>query len=225
MQRLPAERMLDYALRNGTADDTEIRRCAQRLAEFYRTAQPLPISQREYWSRLKHETEADCAALEAPEFGLPVDTIVTIRESQLKLLQQEPQLFDQRIKNQKIIEGHGDLRPAHVCLLPQPVIIDCLAFNRLFRIVDPIDELAFLAVECELLGAPFVGDLIFAVYRDSTGDELPQRLLKFYKCRRACLRAKLSIWHLRDCDVRTQQRWRDRARAYLNIAHCHSSHV
>ena len=62
--------------------------------------------------------------------------------------------LDSRAARGCVVEAHGDLRPEHVCLLPEPQIIDCLEFSRDFRILDPADELAFLALECERLGDP-----------------------------------------------------------------------
>src|SRR5690606_17535290 len=41
MRRLPAECMLDYAIRHGTVRDDEIRRLALRLAEFYAASAPI----------------------------------------------------------------------------------------------------------------------------------------------------------------------------------------
>jgi aminoglycoside phosphotransferase family enzyme len=53
------------------------------------------------------------------------------------------------------------------------VIIDCLEFNRNFRILDAASELSFLALECERLGAPRIGRLIFETYSEKTGDSRP----------------------------------------------------
>ena len=98
------------------------------------------------------------------------------------------------------------------------MITDCLEFNLQFRILDPADELAFLAMECERLGAPAIGPLLFGVYEDVTGDRPPEGLVWFYKSVRACLRAKLALWHLREKTVREPQKWRPLAGAYLSLA-------
>ena len=55
--------------------------------------------------------------------------------------------------------GHGDLRPEHIWLDDKVRIIDCLEFNPRLRAVDPFDEIAFLSLECERLGAAWVGRL------------------------------------------------------------------
>ena len=99
---------------------------------------------------------------------------------QRKLLEQRPELFDERAQAGRIIEAHGDLRPEHICLEAEPQIIDCLEFSRELRILDPADELAFLALECERLGAPAFAATIFETYTEDHGRcaaSAPARLL------------------------------------------------
>jgi aminoglycoside phosphotransferase family enzyme len=119
----------------------------------------------------------------------------------------------------RIVEGHGDLRPEHVCLGPEPLFIDCLEFNRDWRVLDPADELAYLAMECEHAGAPWIGEVVFETYREATGDNPPLPLVRFYKAYRATVRAKLSAWHLKDHpDPADQGKWIARAQRYLELA-------
>jgi aminoglycoside phosphotransferase family enzyme len=99
-----------------------------------------------------------------------------------------------------------------------PQIIDCLEFNVDFRTLDPVDELAFFAIECEALDAPEIGTIVFARYRTEAGDNPSPQLVEFYKCCRAALRSKLSVWHLREPQVRDPARWVKQARAYLDLA-------
>ena len=98
------------------------------------------------------------------------------------------------------------------------MIIDCLEFNRDFRILDAVSELAFLALECERLGAPQVGDLILRTCCEQTGDRPPGRLVTFYKSYHACLRAKIALWHLKDDGIRDWAKWTARAVDYLYLA-------
>jgi aminoglycoside phosphotransferase family enzyme len=133
-------------------------------------------------------------------------------------LERHAALFERRVAERRLVEGHGDLRPEHVCLAPEPVIIDCLEFSRELRLLDPADELAFLALECERLGAPAVGSWFLAAYTEVTGDAPPPLLLRFHRTYRALRRAKLAVWHLEDPAVREPARWTARARRYLELA-------
>lgn len=90
--------------------------------------------------------------------------------------------------------------------------------SREFRLLDPADELAYLAMECDRLGAPAVGDRLLRAHLDAAGDGIPDRLISFYKAFRAFLRARIAIWHIADHEVRDTERWRARAWDYLRLA-------
>jgi aminoglycoside phosphotransferase family enzyme len=122
-----------------------------------------------------------------------------------------------RATDDRIVEAHGDLRPEHIFLGPPLAVIDCLEFSRDLRMLDPIDELSFLAMECERRNAPEVGERVMAIYQEATSDRPPAALMDFYKALRAALRAKLAIAHLRE-NVANPQHWRRQALSYLETA-------
>src|SRR3972149_9264515 len=157
-------------------------------------------------------------ALAEARHGFSETHLKVIHDALSGFLRGEAALFDFRVEQGRIVEGHGGLRPEHVCLEPVPVIFDCLEFNYSFRIVDVVDELSFLAMECDLLGAPNVGLVLFEVYGGICDDHPPLRLINFYKSYRACLRAKLAIWHIRELDPSGWPPWHDRANNYLFMA-------
>lgn len=215
MKRLPAERMLDAALREGRASRTDVRRFALRMCAFYLRALRVPLSPSAYRLRLEAETEECVRELKHPAYDLPLRAIEAMRARQIGLLHAEPGLFRDRAAGRHIVDAHGDLRPEHVCLLPEPVVIDCLEFNDSFRILDPVSELSFLALECERLGAAWAGELALHTYFEETGDRPPDSLLAFYKVHHALVRAKIAVWHLRDHDVRSPEHWIEKAAGYL----------
>lgn len=218
MRRLPADRTLQESIRSGTCTSGEIRRVASMLSHFYKDAKPVEIGLAEYRERFAADIRANQAELSKPEHRLPIATVERTHAAQLDYLERRRDLFDGRVRAHRIVEAHGDLRPEHVYLNREPVFTDCLEFNLQFRILDPADELAFLAMECDRLGAPTIGPVLFATYRDVTGDRPPDSLVQFYKSVRAGLRAKLALWHLREPVVREPQKWRALAANYLRLA-------
>ena len=222
MRRLPAERMLDHLLRSGSVEQAEICQLARRLARFYATAAADVITPEAYRQGLAERIEDNLHELGSPEFGLDPDQTQRLACLQLSFLQTHAGLFDRRVRQGRIVEGHGDLRPEHVCLLPQPVVIDCLEFKREFRILDPADELGYLALECERLHAPEVGRWLLESYREASGDAPPVALIHFYQSCRAVLRAKLAVWHLRDDGRHPPGKWLATARDYLDLAQRHA---
>jgi aminoglycoside phosphotransferase family enzyme len=217
MRRLPAARMLDELIRRGTIEEPDVRPAALALARFYAGSKPSELTAPAYRRRLEAGVRSDRHELCRPEFDLPGDRVRAVADGQLAFLEHRADVFDQRVREGRIVEGHGDLRPEHICLVPDPAIIDCLEFSRELRIADPADELAFLALECERLGRPVVGRWFLNAYGEATADEPPQELLGFHRSYRALRRATIAAWHLQDPSVRDRGKWRERAREYLEL--------
>jgi len=218
MRRLPAERMLDHMIRQRSLQEADVGRVAMLLARFYRGCPPVELSGEQYRTGISSAMELNLRELSVPEYALPQRLIEQLHAAQSSFIGRDAGLFDARVAAGKIVEGHGDLRPEHVCLTPVPVIIDCLEFNRRLRIVDPADELAFLAMECERLGAPRVGDWLFQSYAQVTHDQPAARLVYFYKSFRACLRARFAIAHVRELEKKDWPKWQHSAAEYLRLA-------
>jgi len=161
--------------------------------------------------------------LTRPEFGLPALAMEPIRVRQRAFLERAAPILDARVRDGRVIEGHGDLRPEHVCLERNPQIIDCLEFSRDFRILDAADELGFLALECERLGAGWAKRVVFERYAEVCDDAPPPALVHFYQSHRACLRAKIAVWHLKEPERSDGSKWTAQAREYLRLADSHAA--
>lgn len=217
MRRLPMSRMLDQAIVDGTWTEEDIHKVGVLLARFYGGLPPVPMTGAQYRERLRDDLIATRQELLHIRYHLPPELVNAATTRALRCIEQEGDLLDKRVLLGKIVEAHGDLRPEHICLEAEPVIVDCLEFNRDLRLLDPASELTFLALECERLGAPRVSELIFRDYSHLTGDHPPARLLKFYKCYHASIRAKIAVWHLEDNQTRDSERWIQRAVKYLQV--------
>jgi len=218
MRRLPADKMLDHAIARGAVTPSQIREVADVLAHFYRAAEPANVTPEEYVAQFAREQEKNHAVLADRRFDLPREIVSTVLRSIETIITDNPDLLMNRVRDGHVVDGHGDLRPEHVCLSDPPVVIDCLEFNRSFRLVDPFDELAFLAMECEQLGAPWIGATLIGHCAEELGDAPSKRLLHFYTAYRASLRARLALAHLLEPDPRKPEKWLPLAVAYLSIA-------
>lgn len=191
---------------------------ARCLALFFRAVRPIPLAPAAYRARfdaLIHDTHQ---ALQRPIFELSRERLQRLADAQLGFLAAQADALGARASH--VIEGHGDLRPEHVYLGDEPLVTDCLEFDRSLRELDPADELAFLAMECERLGEPAVSPWLFEVYREVSGDAVAPALTAFYAACRAFLRAKLALWHL-DSPAADPTHWRLRAHHYLALAEKH----
>ena len=216
MRRLPAHRMLDAAIRAGTVSAEDLDNVSGVLTAFYRRLAPVAVGPRAYRKRFEAGVRANAAELGRPDWRLSRRQIEHLTRAQTGFLAAHGDLLELRARGRRIVEAHGDLRPEHICLTREPVIIDCLEFKREFRLLDPVDELAYLAMECDRLGSA-AGDDILRHYLDAAREQVPDALILFYKAYRACLRAKIAIWHLADHAVQ-RDKWRRRAREYLDLA-------
>ncbi len=216
MRRLPAERMLDRAIVSNAVDIEQVDALIAVLVDFYRTATRLQPDPAEYLGRLRHEQAVNRGVLLHPRIGLP-DAERALDALDSLIVRHEP-LLRERLRQGCVVDGHGDLRPEHVCLLGRPVIIDCIEFNAALRQVDPFDELAYLAMECYRAGATWAGRRILRSCMKALASPPSTALLALYTAFRAMLRARLSLAHLLDAEPRTPQRWEPQARSYLACA-------
>lgn len=219
MRRLPGERMLDRLIAERSVQRADVEAIVDKLYAFYRLSSPVDISALDYRREFAAAIEAHARELEDPEYSLPAALIERASAPQLALLKQAA-MFDARVHERRIIEGHGDLRPEHICLQGETQIIDCLEFSFRLRTLDPVDELGFLALECERLGAPYIGREILDLYRRRSGDAAPDSLAAFYQGHRALVRATLAARHLRE-PFADSVKWTARARHYLELACAH----
>ncbi|MGE5616100.1 MAG: hypothetical protein ACM3X5_04220 [Bacillota bacterium] len=221
MRRLPARHMLSALIARGRVPEDRLRESVEMIARCYRMAHPetvTPVAWRHRLERIVAENRRELASFP----GLfDSEALEETCSGQLGLLAREPLLVESRARDRRIVEGHGDLRPEHVCLDVIPQVIDCLEFSRELRVIDPAQELGFLALECERLGAPQLRAVIFDAYAAISGDRPAARLIDFYQSVQACVRARLTAAHLRDAVVREPDRWAPLARRYLELAQAH----
>lgn len=215
MRRLPAVRMLDRRIAAGRVRPGDLDALVAMLVAFYRSAAlPCPDGAA-YLTGFERELTEAHRLLAAPD-GLVPGAAEVIRRTGEALREGRAALLE-RIARQGLVDGHGDLRPEHVCLLRPPAVIDCLDFSAGLRRMDPFDELAFLTLECDRLGARWVGLRVL----DGCAVELgapPSALLHLYTALRAVVRARLAIGHRLDPRPRTPWRWPLQAADYLRRA-------
>ncbi len=217
-RRLDERHTLEFAILSGTHRHRDILRLVDRLATFFRDARRVPMTPAAYLRRRRSEIEADERELLRPEFDLPAFVIAPPIAAQCGFLDRHGALLAERARAGRIVDGHGDLRPEHIYLNAEPIVMDCIEFNRALRVLDPVDELAYLAMECDRLAAPEIDGWLFGAWHSATGELPPRLLIEFYKCRQATLRAKIAIWHLDQPLTDSAAKWKARARDYLRLA-------
>lgn len=213
MRRLPLRRMLHRLIANQLIDLKDLNALVDVLAHFYRTTPAAQLSENIYLARFQCEQNLNREVLLRSQFKLKAAPLAIERLGEALDLCTD--VLRERVACERVREGHGDLRPEHICLLHPPLVIDCLEFSTLLRQVDPLDEIAFLGLECELMGAPWIGPYLIAGMTNALKDYPNPALLNFYIAHRALLRARLAMAHLLDPKPSTPTRWPALANQYI----------
>jgi aminoglycoside phosphotransferase family enzyme/predicted kinase len=189
MRRFDEEHTLAARLRRDDVPAGSVQRIAGRVAAFHAWTPATapgdwPDTVLATWNRNVDELEplADVrAAGSARRFGC---AFVSRRRSDLAA----------RASAGLVRDGHGDLRAEHVLIEGEDVtILDRLEFDPALRRVDVADDLAFLTMDLESLGAGGMAKALVEAYREAGGDPGEETLLAFFAAYRALVRAKVEL--------------------------------
>ncbi|MER5202154.1 AAA family ATPase [Streptomyces sp. NPDC002825] len=208
MRRMPAERRLSRLVREGAVVDDALRAVARLLATRHASAPRTPeVDAQGTRDALSSRWEASFAQVRemAVDGGVP-EGVEEIERLVRRYLAGRERLFETRIEQGRIVDGHGDLLAEDIfCLDDGPRVLDCLEFDDHLRYVDGLDDAAFLAMDLEQLDAPDLAAFFLARYSEYSGDPAPPSLRHHYVAYRAFVRAKVSLIQARqgapDADI------------------------
>ncbi|MGX1372660.1 aminoglycoside phosphotransferase family enzyme/predicted kinase [Streptomyces canus] len=196
MRRMPADRRLSQLVRTGAPLDDVLRTVARRLATWHAEApRGRDVDEQGTRDALSSRWEASFAQIRARAgAGSVPEGVPEVERLVHGYLAGRERLFDSRIEQKRVVDGHGDLLAEDVfCLDDGPRVLDCLEFDDRLRHVDGLDDAAFLAMDLEQLGAPDAAALFLAHYTEYSGDPAPPSLWHHYVAYRAFVRAKVSL--------------------------------
>ncbi|MFF9113552.1 MULTISPECIES: AAA family ATPase [unclassified Streptomyces] len=196
MRRMPADRRLSRLVREGVAVDDVLRAVARHLAAWHAEApRGRDVAEQGTRDALSSRWEASFAQVDAlAADGFAPEGVTEVERLVRRYLVGRERLFDARIEQGRVVDGHGDLLAEDVfCLDDGPRVLDCLEFDDHLRYVDGLDDAAFLAMDLEQLGAPDAAAYFLARYSEYSGDPAPPSLWHHYVAYRAFVRAKVSL--------------------------------
>ncbi len=204
MRQLPDGATLGRRLRAKTLERGACERLAGRLAQFYREA-PSGAGIERFGSReiVGANCEENFAQIQpfVPEV-LDLQQFEIVRSAARAFLSRRQALFQRRVQNGRIRDGHGDLRTDHVYLVDGEIqVLDCIEFNDRFRYGDPAADMAFLAMDLDAQGFSSWSRDLMTAFVHASGDAEIFILLDFYKCYRACVRCKVACLRLGQGDL------------------------
>ncbi len=222
MRRLPQERMLDGLLSRNLATPEMMEAIATRVADFHAHSETNEdISSFGHLSTIRHNTDENFEQT-APNIGTTTteSNLEIIREFTNGFMQTHTPLFAQRVSDGRIIDCHGDLHSAHICMADDICIYDCIEFNDRFRYGDVASEVAFLAMDLDRFGRQDLSQAFVNSYRHASRDNAIEDLARFYKCYRAVVRGNVEGFKLADAlmpeENKNTAKWL--ARRYYHLA-------
>ncbi len=194
MRRMPDDRRLSVLVRGGAPVDDALRAVARLLARTH------AASPRAGWISAEGTRDAlrrrwtEGFAQVRPFHGRAIDAAeaTEIERLTLRFLAGREPLFEARIREGRVVDGHGDLLADDIfCLDDGPRVLDCMDFDDRLRYVDGLDDAAFLAMDLERLGASRLAGRFLFWYADYAADPAPPSLWHHYVAYRAFVRAKV----------------------------------
>lgn len=189
MNRLPEDRMLDGLLTQSAVAESQIQSLVTTLANFYREAKTSEkITKAGISNAIESSVRLNMKILREQRPQLPhLDLLESALLEYIALNQQE---FADRASLGKIRDGHGDLRPEHICLTDPPAVFDCIEFHDRYRHIDILDDLAGLVMEVERTGHEEVANWLRQQIHQQLREDTHRDLFAFYGAHRAVTRAK-----------------------------------
>ncbi len=195
MARFEQSELLDRRLREGRLDGAHIDRLATLIADFHArqpstpprsdlgTAQAVHDPVRANFKALR-STIRDAAMLRQ------IATVETWSEREYGSLRER---FDRRRRDGFVRECHGDMHLGNMAVHEQELMVfDGIEFNPALYWIDVISEAAFLFMDLEDHGRTDYAWRFLNRYLNQTGDYPGVRLLRYYLCYRAMVRAKVA---------------------------------
>ena len=233
MQRLPAAAMLDARLEEGEVDYEMVRELAHLLAGFHsksRTGEGVdsfggPDAVAELVRTTLTELEPFAGEPDRPTDSglraLSLDRLRFMKESAETFLAKSRDLMEERVREGRIRDGHGDLHAGNICYRHGEIAIyDCIEFSEAFRCSDVACDLAFLAMDLDYRGFHAFAAFLVRQYQAHSADPKLGELIGFYKQYRAVVRAMVACVTARELE-RDSDKFLAKlaeARRYINLA-------
>jgi len=200
MQRLDDQLEMDILLQQKKVTSAHITQLAHVIASFHHQATiiPKPFDAAQLMDQICDlRSISDLMAQEGfSNYSHSIEAVIQWAQA---FIQQEAVRFQNRIHQGLVRDVHGDLHSRNVFLTDPPVLFDCIEFNEQYRMIDVLDEVAFLCMDLDFYEASDLANLLLQSYAYefpeaySEGDEM---LFLFYKWYRASVRLKVTALSL-----------------------------
>lgn len=197
MRRLDDGGRADILLENGALRREHLDALASGIAEFHADSPSTPRFARYGAPEVVERNVIDNFAALREHLGRYVrdEAASEIERWQLAFVRGRRDVFERRMIDGAVREGHGDLRLEHVFFHEDGTdfeVIDGIEFDERYRCGDVAADVAFLAMDLARCGRVDFAERFLAMYARASNDYDLYRVVDFYESYRACVRAKIS---------------------------------
>jgi aminoglycoside phosphotransferase family enzyme len=225
MTRQPENAIMTKLLERREVSKEHVEGIAEILAEFHENTETGKgideygsLAQvRDNWLQNFEQTRVHRGSiLNAEEFDF-------VESRVLKFMEKNREFFEERVKKGRIRQCHGDVHSGNIFILPDGriYIFDAIEFFKGFSCSDVASEVAFLAMDLEFQGRKELADFFVGRYIENSGDKDILKLLDFYLCYRAFVRAKVIGFKVFDEAVSGKEKKESEVltKRYFNLAY------
>ncbi|MES0372370.1 MAG: AAA family ATPase [Mariprofundaceae bacterium] len=121
------------------------------------------------------------------------ETLANLKERSRECFNGSREKLKARQHNHHIRNCHGDLHLRNITLFNNiPTLFDCIEFSDEYRMIDTMNDAAFLMMDCDARNRSDLGYRFLSRYLEQTGDYDGLQLLPLYLSYRAGVRGKVS---------------------------------
>ena len=223
MKQFPQSLQLDNKLAAGDLGVEHIDALARMVADFHQSASISNDSMSygnkyKVFNPIKENFELISQSLKTTAYDDRLDSIQKWSHSEFAKLET---VFEQRKNDGFVRECHGDMHLRNlVWFNEKPVAFDCIEFNPDLRWIDVISEVAFLIMDLQDRKQQHLANRFLNSYLEITGDYAGLKVMPFYLCYRAMVRAKVDALRIGQLDknIETRQDEFEQFESYIDLA-------
>lgn len=220
MKQLDTSREMHKMLAKNKVTEPHIKKLAQKVAAFHGEA---PIIKNVFNVTGFQELFEDILStlnIIRNEFGEKTkEEVLKITQISKDFLNSHRNLINERVITGKVKEVHGDLNARNIFIYDDPIIFDCIEFNKDLRQIDCLNEVAFLCIDLEYYKKENLSSVFYNEYMKAMEWEKEQKnreMLNYYKCYRANIQSKICLLKAQNSDENRGE-YAKKAKQYLAL--------
>lgn len=232
------DHVVDYAVKMKLLDETwflhsyierdelsheQLDRVAVKLADFYDSQSPdESVTKYGDIEKIKFNTDENFDQTEQfIDDTIRREAFNAIRYFTNSYLKHNDPLFQKRVRENRIVDGHGDLHLEHIHVSPAGVCIyDCIEFSERLRYGDQAVDLAFFAMDLDYNDRWSDSRYFIETMSGKLSDPDLETIIDFYKCYRAYVKGKVKSMKSaeEEVDEADREEAKRMAKVYFNLA-------